>query len=58
MELHNEAGEAFRITCSLGVAEWDHQGSLEDLINHADKAVYAAKEGGRNQVRLASELDD
>lgn len=56
LELHNEAGEPFRITCSLGIAAWDFEGTLQELVHTADRAVYAAKEGGRNQVRLASEI--
>ncbi|TNC24670.1 GGDEF domain-containing protein [Amycolatopsis alkalitolerans] len=41
-------------TASIGVAVYPHHGdSLEKLMQAADAAVYEAKEGGRNQVRLA-----
>ncbi|SFI99061.1 diguanylate cyclase (GGDEF) domain-containing protein [Amycolatopsis sacchari] len=41
-------------TASIGVAVFpDHGDSLEKLMHAADAAVYEAKEGGRNQVRLA-----
>lgn len=41
-------------TASIGVAVYpDHGDSLEKLMQAADAAVYEAKEGGRNQVRLA-----
>ncbi|XMG37255.1 GGDEF domain-containing protein [Amycolatopsis bartoniae] len=41
-------------TASIGVAVFpDHGDSLEKLMQAADAAVYEAKEGGRNQVRLA-----
>ena len=38
-----------KTTISLGVAEYKGQ-SLDDLINEADKKLYAAKEQGRNKV--------
>jgi diguanylate cyclase (GGDEF)-like protein len=42
-------------TASIGVAVYpDHGTSLESLMQAADAAVYEAKEGGRNQVRIAT----
>ena len=41
----------FRVTASLGVALLNPKSdSLLDLINHADHALYEAKEAGRNRV--------
>jgi len=44
------------VTCSLGVASYPQDASTrESLLMSADKAMYAAKRLGRNQVRLAHE---
>ncbi|GAA0854340.1 GGDEF domain-containing protein [Aliiglaciecola litoralis] len=37
-------------TISIGVAEYDGSGDIENTLNYADKALYLAKERGRNQV--------
>ncbi|MCK9462497.1 MAG: GGDEF domain-containing protein [Proteobacteria bacterium] len=48
----SEKGE-FRCTISMGIATYPaHARSKEELIGRADIALYAAKEGGRNQVRV------
>jgi diguanylate cyclase (GGDEF)-like protein/PAS domain S-box-containing protein len=39
------------VTCSIGVAEFaSGRMNTDDLIRDADKALYAAKDGGRNRV--------
>ncbi|ERI50910.1 hypothetical protein N878_24365, partial [Pseudomonas sp. EGD-AK9] len=47
-----EGGE-FSCTLSAGIAGTDVHSDAEQLRERADKALYAAKHGGRNQVRLA-----
>jgi len=42
-----------RVTISIGVAEGRHRVDLAKLYRDADRALYAAKRGGRNQVRHA-----
>jgi diguanylate cyclase (GGDEF)-like protein/PAS domain S-box-containing protein len=42
-----------RLTASFGVAEADQTGTLEGLMRHVDRALYAAKASGRNCVRFA-----
>lgn len=39
-----------KVTCSFGVAAWEQGDTEEGFVARADKALYAAKKGGRNQV--------
>ncbi|QOP41830.1 sensor domain-containing diguanylate cyclase [Sulfurimonas marina] len=41
-----------KITASFGVAEITHDMDAQTLFNSADKALYLAKESGRNQVKV------
>ncbi len=40
------------VTVSIGAAIWTDDMERVELIEHADKALYYAKEHGRNQVKL------
>ncbi len=48
---HADFGEAGRLTASFGVAEFQEDETPEAWFKRADEAMYAAKRGGRNQVR-------
>lgn len=42
-----------KLTISVGIAATDDPALFTQLIDRADQALYAAKQGGRNQVRIA-----
>jgi len=43
------------VTISVGVAQWQHGQSFDDLANVVDEAMYYAKQQGRNRVAGATE---
>jgi len=43
-------GQPVWVTISIGIAGYRSGDTLDDLIRHADLAMYAAKSGGRNRV--------
>lgn len=43
-----------RATISVGVAVYDGEADIEDLLHRADKALYVAKREGRNRLRMAA----
>lgn len=50
-EIQNDGGN-FNVTLSIGIATAGAGQSLEALINEADRALYLAKERGRNRVEV------
>lgn len=41
------------VTLSLGLATWDGQEAMSELLARADAALYQAKQGGRNRVAVS-----
>jgi len=55
--IYNHEGEEFRVTTSIGYVdskEYLNSKTIEEVIEKADKAVYKAKEAGRNRIVLYS----
>jgi diguanylate cyclase (GGDEF)-like protein len=51
-------GLTTRVTASFGVASIpEHAGEADALLRCADRALYAAKEGGRDQVRVFGDAE-
>ena len=46
-------GASLRMTVSFGVAQVDGEEALEATLERADRALYRAKEPGRNRVVAA-----
>ncbi|HVI10393.1 MAG TPA: GGDEF domain-containing protein [Candidatus Binatia bacterium] len=51
---HAAAPREISVTVSIGVATGTAAAEVEQVIKAADKALYAAKNGGRNRVELAT----
>jgi len=43
-------GQIVNVTISFGVCDNSDAGSIEEVVEQADKALYKAKEAGRNRV--------
>lgn len=55
LELKGDGGQPVRVTVSAGVAEAARGDTPETLIHLADKALYQAKQKGRNRVIVADD---
>ena len=48
--------ETFELTISIGVSSIKHTEDVKQLVIQADKALYQAKQSGRNLIALGSAL--
>jgi diguanylate cyclase (GGDEF)-like protein len=51
-----KSGTALSVTVSIGVATSSERSEFEAVVKAADKALYRAKESGRNRVETAVPL--
>jgi diguanylate cyclase (GGDEF)-like protein/putative nucleotidyltransferase with HDIG domain len=49
-------GSELAVTASAGATLWEWPMTFEQLLDRADRGLYAAKRGGRNQLRLFTSL--
>ena len=54
MQKFNFTDKALAVTCSIGVAEYSQDKTMEEFIDRADMVLYNAKRGGRTRVVAAS----
>ena len=58
VEIESDSGERLIVTISLGVTLYSGgEGSISEAIEQADRALYSAKEGGRNRVECSWSTD-
>jgi diguanylate cyclase (GGDEF)-like protein len=50
--------EGLEISCSAGCAEIEDGDTVESLIGRADRALYDAKQAGRNRLRIAAKITE
>lgn len=51
--LVNSIGQKWTITISIGITQCSTHDSITEIIQRADKAMYIAKDAGRNTIRTA-----
>ncbi len=54
----NHQGQIIRTTMSCGISHYIENDDHESMFERADKALYAAKDNGRNQCMTASSLSE
>jgi PleD family two-component response regulator len=50
--------EQIAISASFGISEWHSGQEIADLLQHADVALYRAKNSGRNRVEIGATLTE
>lgn len=55
LHLCSDSGQIIPVTASFGIALSSHSLNSQQLLSQADKALYAAKASGRNQVKCYQE---
>lgn len=55
--ISNDEGQSIRVTASFGIAQSHHGLRPQQVLSQADKALYAAKASGRNQIKSYLEIN-
>lgn len=58
LQFRDGSGGTFSVTCSFGVSQAGEGDCCDDMLKNADVALYQAKNGGRNCVRMAPPAGD
>jgi len=53
---HATSKVSYTVTVSVGIASMNHAEHPEEIINLTDKALYHAKESGKNQLKVYNEF--
>jgi diguanylate cyclase (GGDEF)-like protein len=48
------AAHGLPVTVTIGVAEWQQEEEMGELVNRADRALYAGKAAGRDRARVSA----
>ena len=54
LRIETETGDVIAVTASFGAASYPTHGSIDSLLGAADRALYEAKDAGRNRVVTAT----
>lgn len=52
LDMNIKEDKTFKITLSIGIAEWSHNVDEEELTKRADQAMYLSKNGGKNRITV------
>jgi len=55
--INNDEGQSIHVTASFGIAQSHHGLRPQQVLSQADKALYAAKASGRNQIKCYLEIN-
>jgi diguanylate cyclase (GGDEF)-like protein len=55
--ISNDEGQSIRLTASFGISQSHHGLRPQQVLSQADKALYAAKASGRNQIKCYLEIN-
>ena len=50
--------KTFSVTISIGISKYDKNNDIDTLIGNADKALYKAKNSGRDNIIVYNDNDD